>query len=243
MSIGTLFKLAKLRILAYSNAERRKSLTGNNVFEVQYNPQTLSIRHEIAVVSQPVIGGQIAKQCFTHAVPRNLTVNLVVDGSNVGNLGIERLRHLATVSERIDEFLDVCYRIDTEAHEPPFLRLEWNKGVLPEHFDCRLKSTDIKYTSFERDGSPRHAEITANFVESLDATDISAKTTKVSSPDLTHRRTVLAGDTLPSLCVAIYGSAEHYLSVARHNNLEQFRRIEPGTELLFPPLTGKGAEV
>ncbi|MEB3157176.1 MAG: LysM peptidoglycan-binding domain-containing protein, partial [Cyanobacteriota bacterium] len=61
-----------------------------------------------------------------------------------------------------------------------------------------------------------------------------------SSPDLTHRRLVRAGDTLPQLCLEIYGTAEHYLRVADVNNLDDVRVLTPGQQLLFPPYARTG---
>jgi nucleoid-associated protein YgaU len=57
-----------------------------------------------------------------------------------------------------------------------------------------------------------------------------------SSPDLTHVRVVKAGDTLPLLTKAIYGSSRDYLRVAEHNGLDNFRDLTPGRRLVFPPL-------
>jgi LysM repeat protein len=57
-----------------------------------------------------------------------------------------------------------------------------------------------------------------------------------SSPDLTHQITVKAGDTLPMLCQKVYGDRQMFHEVARVNNLLSFRHIEPGTELIFPPI-------
>ncbi len=74
------------------------------------------------------------------------------------------------------------------------------------------------------------------FVEDLDTEEARAALDRLSSPDLTHVRTVQAGDTLPLLCTSIYGSARHYLLVARHNGLDDFRQLQPGQQLQFPPL-------
>ena len=63
---------------------------------------------------------------------------------------------------------------------------------------------------------------------------------RTSSPDLTHRRVVVEGDTLPQLCREIYGSPEHYLRVAQVNGLDDFRDLSPGQELFFPPYERPG---
>ena len=53
-------------------------------------------------------------------------------------------------------------------------------------------------------------------------------------------RTVIAGDTLDRLCHRIYGDPRYYLQVAEANKLGNFRKLVPGTTLVFPPLDGKG---
>ena len=55
------------------------------------------------------------------------------------------------------------------------------------------------------------------------------------SPDLTHYRIVKKGDTLPMMCFLVYGDARYYLQVARANKLINFRKLNIGDELFFPP--------
>jgi nucleoid-associated protein YgaU len=47
---------------------------------------------------------------------------------------------------------------------------------------------------------------------------------------------VKAGDSLPALCYQIYGDPGYYLEVARFNRLDDFRRLQPGTRVVFPPV-------
>jgi nucleoid-associated protein YgaU len=47
---------------------------------------------------------------------------------------------------------------------------------------------------------------------------------------------VRAGDTLPLLCYQVYEDPSYYLQVAKANNLSNFRKLEQGTELFFPPI-------
>jgi len=49
---------------------------------------------------------------------------------------------------------------------------------------------------------------------------------------------VSAGDTLPYLCYSIYGDSSYYLDIAKLNNILYFRDLIPGTQLVFPPLSG-----
>jgi len=232
MALGNPFKLAKLTIAAFADSKRKSQF---GTMKVQYNPETLSLKHESVFQNKQGIATSSAQARFSHSRSKLLNVNLVFDGTQVSYFGYERARgHLPTVAERIKDLLQLCYRPQSDTHEPAYLKLTWGSGVLGPSFDCRLQSVDIKYTSFERDGSPQHAELAAVFVEDLDPQK-KAALDRLSSPDLSHRRVVKDGDTLPLLCLEIYGSAQHYLRVAEANGLDDFRALVPGQALIFPP--------
>lgn len=237
MALGNLFNLAKLTIEAYSAPTRSSGLTGQ--LEVQYNPETLSTKHESVYNKAQGVTTGSSKSRYSHSKSGLLTVALVFDGTNVSYMGIEQLLPIPTVGERIRQFLQTCYLIESETHEPAYLRLKWGKGVLEPSFDCRLQSVDIKYSAFDRDGSPLRAELNAVFTEDLDPKKKFA-IERLCSPDVTHRRVVRSGDTLPLLCREIYGSAKHYLRVAEANGLDEIRYLTPGRELVFPPFERQG---
>ena len=117
-------------------------------------------------------------------------------------------------------------------HQPNFLKVRWGSALM---FRGRLHKLDIAYTLFDESGDPLRAELDVVFVEDMAVTAAQLAADK-SSPDLTHVRIARAGDTLPLLCQAIYGSSRHYLLVARHNGLDDFRQLKMGQRLLFPPL-------
>lgn len=238
MALGDLFKLAKLTVLGFRTSERSGAPVGR--FEVQYNPETLSMKHES--VYQPPQGGVRGR--FSYSKPSRLSVQLVVDGTKVDHMGIELLRPIPSVADQVKKFLAVCYRVNGSTHEPAYLKLQWGQlqwgeMALEPSFDCRLESVDVQYTAFDRDGSPLHAQLTATFVQDLHPPR-RAQQTGLTSPDLTHRRVVLEGDTLPQLCREIYGSPSHYLRVAQVNGLDDFRDLKPGQELFFPPFERPG---
>jgi hypothetical protein len=231
MGLSNIFKLSKLRIEGFRD-DKRSDRIGE--IEVQYNPESLSLKHETAFQSKQGITTSSARARFSHSRSKLLNVSLVFDGTNVDLFGIQLLRAPKPVGKRVKEFLDVCYHVKSDTHEPAYLKLSWDQSVIGPGFDCRLQSVDINYTSFDRDGSPLHATLAAVFVEDVEANKRAA-IDKLSSPDLTHRRVVKAGDTLPLLCREIYGTADHYLRVAAVNELDDVRVLEVGRELIFPP--------
>jgi hypothetical protein len=241
---GDLFALTKLTIEGYRDERRRGAPLAT--FKAQYNPETFSIHHENLFQGQQGIGSTSGASAWSHSRPKRLSVDLVLDGTGVGSLGAELLRRVPTVAEQISSFIATCYQLVGEIHQPLFLKLKWGRalggfaalagfgGMAEPSFDCRLQSVDIRYQAFDRDGAPLHAVLGATFVEQLDPGKRAAAENR-SSPDLTHRRVVADGDTLPLLCREIYGSPSHYLRVAQANGLDDFRTLTAGQELIFPP--------
>jgi len=52
-------------------------------------------------------------------------------------------------------------------------------------------------------------------------------------------RIVAPGDSLPLMCYRIYGDSRYYIQIAKFNRLNDFRNLQPGTRISFPPLEGK----
>ena len=102
-------------------------------------------------------------------------------------------------------------------------------------FFARLKAMSLDYTLFKPSGEPLRVKVNLSF-EGRMTKDKQKLLNEKSSPDLTHVIQVQAGDTLPLLCHRIYNDSSYYMQVARINKLVDFRNIEPGDELLFPPL-------
>ncbi|NES40235.1 hypothetical protein [Moorena sp. SIO2C4] len=62
------------------------------------------------------------------------------------------------------------------------------------------------------------------------------KLEKKSSPDLTHTRTIKAGDKLPVMAQEVYGDSAYYIQLARANNVNNFRKLKTGTTIKLPPI-------
>jgi len=228
MGLEDLFKLEKLQISAFNDRERKSSA---GAFTVMFNPESFAMKHQNVFQDDQGVGGA---QRFAHVAPENLSLELLIDGTGVSDYGIATLLGLGqkSVSEQVKEFLQLCFYKEGEIHEPRYLRIQWGEWPLTG-FDCRLQSVDISYTSFDRNGAPLRAKLNAAFVQ--DSVRDPVRNPESKSPDLSHTRTVKHGDTLPLLCAEIYGSSKHYMRVAQVNDLDDFRNLAPGQELIFPP--------
>ena len=193
-------------------------------FTVLFNPNTYSQKYEVAYHARQGAGDTGSPQVFGKIKPQEYTFELLFDGTGTA---IERKE----VRTEIDTFLTICGRHDSEIHRPRYLRISW--GPLVSR--CVLKSADITYTLFKPDGFPLRARVRAVFSENVEDT-LRVAEERRSSPDLTHLHTVKAGEHLSMLADKYYGDASRYLQVADFNKLTNFRRLEPGQQLVFPPV-------
>jgi phage tail protein X len=137
------------------------------------------------------------------------------------------------VAGLIDSFVALVATVNGVIHRPNYLKLSWAQL----QFQCVLSKLNITYTLFKPNGTPIRAKVATSFLSFASEKQLAAEANK-SSPDMTHLVTVVAGDTLPALCHRIYGSSTFYLKVAAVNGLVDFRRLQPGMQLVFPPLAG-----
>lgn len=238
MAFPDLFKLEKLKIEAFG-ARERTAASSIGTFEAMFNPTSVTQRYANRFASGR--GGSTGRHVarFATVLPATLNLELLLDGTGVDQIGLLTLFGAnKTVGDRIDEFMNLCYRVNNDAHEPNFLKVTWGKfsrHLNGDGFRGRLESVTINYTSFDRDGDPMRAQLDVA-ITSDDDPDRQASSLNLSSPDLTHTRLVRTGDTLPLLTTEVYGSPRHVVAVARANDLDQFRSLESGRELLFPPI-------
>lgn len=237
MGLGLTGKLEKLKITAYKDKKRQPQdmVNPNGTFTVMFNPTSLSTNYTNVYQSKQGINTMGAEAKYAFGRSKEVSFDIVLDGTGVTEAGIFSIfGSPPTVPEQIKQFLELCFTLQGHPHQPYFLKIQWGQGELQD-FDCRLMSVDIDYTLFESNGAPLHAVLKTRFREDTDS-EKQAKQTWKRSPDLTHTRLVKQGDTLPLLSKTVYGSSKYYLRLAQVNNLNNFRDLTPGMELIFPPL-------
>lgn len=231
MKIGDFITLRNLHIIAYQDVERNLPIP-NGQFEAMFNPDSIQESYAAHFRKKQAINSSGREAVYLFNPPEELEVTLLLHGSAPGLPFGQGHNMPVNIREKVNQFKKVAYHMNGELHEPNFLRLKWGATF---DFPCRLLSFTVKYTNFSSAGRPTQAEIEARFIHDEARSDRKTRENK-SSPDLTHKRMVKAGDTLPFLCKQIYGDAAYYLMVARHNELDDFRNLATGTELHFPPL-------
>lgn len=230
MELPNPFKSQKLTITAIKIVSANQKIKEEDYkFEVMFNPDAYSTTYENSFQihkplhpTNPILMFQ-TQDCVKQNIKIVLDGTGVADTSLLGGLGLGLLGK--SVNDRIKQFMKVCYDVRESKHACNYLLINW--GIVK--FEGFLQSVTINYTLFEPGGEPLRAELDATFIGRNDPVHL-------SSPDLTHTREVKAGDSLPLLAKEIYGSSRYYLLVAEANQLDDFRNLQPGMKLYFPPL-------
>jgi Contractile injection system tube protein len=219
--------LEKLQILAYTDENLTQSA---GQYSVQINPEMYSQQFSAEYIGTPTLSTSGITNKFVTQKPQDLELMFFLDATGAvpqttGGTPV------TSVSDEIDKFKGVVYSYNGNIHSPNYLRVLWGKLK----FDCRFVSMGIEYLLFSPSGVPLRAKLSPKFKQYLSSQKLALES-KNSSPDLTHYRTVAAGDTLPLMCYRIYQDSKYYVDVARVNGLTSFRDLEPGRQIFFPPL-------
>ncbi|MBS1635985.1 MAG: LysM peptidoglycan-binding domain-containing protein [Bacteroidetes bacterium] len=217
--------LVKLKIEAFSDPACTAAV--GSPFEVMFNPENYQRNYTVEYNNSNVVGENNSTLLFRGMKGSDLKLKLVADGSGVVPLP----QGISNVDGYISKIKDLTYSFQGTEHRPSFLKIVWgNLSII-----CVCKTLNIAYNLFNPDGSTLRATIELGLSESIDF-KTKAKEAQKSSPDLTHIRTVKAGDSLPLMTHKIYGDSTYYLDIARINGLSSVMDIKPGDQLYFPPI-------
>jgi LysM repeat protein len=217
-------EIKKLQIAAYADAQCVEKLLSK--ITAMINPSTYSLNYKAEYELSKEEGASEPTQIFKGMGESDLNLDLLVDGT-----GIIPIPDGQTVDGYIDRLRYVMFSYQGDKHRPNFLKISWGNFV----YRGVCTSITTNYKLFNADGTALRAEVKLVVAKSLDFKTKKQKAKK-ESPDLTHIRTVKAGDTLPIMAYRIYGDPSYYMEVARINGLSSVHAISPGDELYFPPL-------
>jgi hypothetical protein len=223
-------KLEKMLILAYETsvaAENGGQLDAKDKFEALINPETYSLDYKVKTADGQGQGTSSKQSKFEYAMPEELNFEFLFDNTGI----IDGKPNKEGIFDDVNHFRQMLIGYQGSSHEPYHLKLVWGNLI----FKGRAVELGITYKLFNPNGQPIRAVAKVKFKGSIEEKKRAAKENKTSS-DLTHRRKVKAGDTLPLMCYEIYGDPKYYLQVAEVNSLGNFRFLAPGTDLVFPPI-------
>lgn len=240
-------KLEKLIITSYKDAAQNEK---DQEYTALVNPDQIVLDTKIEYETTSTDGQSGGEKTFKGITSPNLTLKLLFDGTgvlpnpslsdtaaatvNAVTAALDEGTELSSVNTQIEAFKKVAEFYYGDTHEPRSVQIAWGELL----FKGRLETFKVTYTLFNPDGSPLRATGDAMFVGSVDVVTRKKKENN-TSPDLTHIRTVHEGDTLPLMCDRIYRNPKLYLEIARVNGLSNYRNLEVGSKLFFPPINDK----
>jgi hypothetical protein len=195
-------------------------------FLAMFNPENIAISENIVYDSNAPTGQSGVDPHFLRVDPRTFTIELTLDGTGVNTNGVK-----IPVTAQVILFRLATTSIDGGIHRPNYLLLQYGLFIC----NCVLTSSTVTYTMFDMFGLPIRAKISASFTERT--TNLGNILNMLSSPDLTHSVQVKEGDLLPLLTNQVYKDQRYYLQVAKVNKLKNFRKLQAGSTLVFPPIS------
>lgn len=198
-------------------------------FIAMFNPDQIAIDETLVWAESTTPGTEGSDPDYIKTHGRSFSIDIMLDGTGVNTNGAK-----IPVTAQVLLFRLATTKINGIEHQPNFLLLQYGLLII----NCVLRSSTITYTAFDMFGLPIRAKIHAVFAERV-AHGLSNLLSMLSSPDLTHNVTVKPYDLLPYLTNNIYKDQKYYLQVAKVNKLKNFRKLEAGTELSFPPISEK----
>lgn len=227
-------KLEKMLILAFEtseDAEKGGKPEAKESLDAFINPESYTLEYKVKTAEGQGHGTSGAQVKFQYNMPDELSFEFLFDSTGI----VDGAPKKDGIFDDVDRFRRVLTGYQGKSHEPYHLKLIWGNLI----FKGRAIELSITHKLFNPDGQPIRSVAKAKFKGSIEEKKRARKEDRQSA-DLTQLRKVKAGDTLPLLCFQIYGDPRHYLSVARVNGLGNFRRLAPGTALVFPPIEKTG---
>ncbi|HZV69393.1 MAG TPA: LysM peptidoglycan-binding domain-containing protein [Saprospiraceae bacterium] len=227
-------KLEKMLILGFKDSKEAETggiveATKNKaVFRALINPESYTHEYKLKYADSAQGQGTSGQEMkYEKTEPQEITFEFLFD-----NTGIIDGKPRESIAAELKIFKSILIEFQGDAHQPNVIKLVWGDNAI---FVGRVLELSITYKLFSPNGSPLRAIAKVKFKSSVEEKKRAAKENR-KSPDLTHIRTVKAGDTLPLMCTQVYGEPRHYLQVAQKNKLGNFRDLKPGQEILFPPV-------
>ena len=195
--------------------------------KLQMNPSSLKVQKGIKYQDNKQLGDTSASGIFERYDGEKLSFEVLIDCTGV----VKGTKEKDTADSKVTQIEKLVYVYSGNAHRPAFVKIAWGTFLFKGQL-CGLKT---EYDLFSAEGNPLRAKVNLEFASFTDE-KTAKKSADKQSPDVSHLVTVHAGETLQGLCQQIYGDSTLVDEIARVNGLNGFRKITPGTEILFPHL-------
>ena len=121
--------------------------------------------------------------------------------------------------------------IDSDLHAPPVCLFIWGGYI----FACIIERISKNFTMFLPEGIPVRATLNVTLKEYKEY-ETQLQEAARQSADRTKTWRIKEGESLQFIAAKEYGDPTAWRTIAEENDIDNPRIIEPGTELVIPPL-------
>jgi len=193
----------------------------NPVIPLRFNPTEYQLQKSNNFAEIAIPGLESPPIQYVRGSSEKLTAEVLVDTSDT--LDDVRVKYVNALRGLMD--------INRELHAPPIVRFTWDTEV----FRGVMESLNVTYVLFTPEGVPLRAKLSLSLKE-YRPVDIQVKENPKASPDFEKTYVVKRGDTLSSIAFAIYRDASAWRAIARNNQIQDPRALQPGRVLQIPRL-------
>ena len=193
----------------------------DNVIDFRFNPTEYQLQKGNNFAEIPIPGLESPPIQFVRGNSEKLSVELMADTSDT----------LKDVREVYVNKLRALLKIRPESHAPPIVNFVWSKN----EFRGVIENLNVTYVLFSPEGIPLRAKLSLTLKE-YRPVEIQLKDTPKTSPDVEKTWLVRRGDKFASIAAAVYRDAAVWREIARANDIQDPRILEPGKVLTLPKL-------
>ena len=207
----------------------------------KFNPKELNIEksNQFAEINIPGLSSPVLQ--FVRGNARTVTLDLFFDTYEDEKVkDVREYTDMITgwdagaISAKLPKGRKGLMDIDSDLHAPPVCRFIWGAFA----FQCVIERITKRFTMFLPEGIPVRATLSVTLKEYKEV-DIQLKEIGFQSADLTKRWVVKQGESLWSIAAKEYGNPGEWKVIAEANKIDNPRILEPGIEIIIPPLEKK----
>lgn len=193
--------------------------TGSRI-PVMFNPAEYALSRSNNYQKTRIPGLTTPSTQFVSGSGESFTVELFFDTYEAGSDVRDHTRQVVSLME-----------IESDTHTPPVCQFVWGSVV----FKGIVEEIKQKFTMFLDSGVPVRAVLNLRMSEYKNPSQQWQETPR-NSADRTKRRMVVQGDSLWMIAAREYGDPGLWRPIAEANQIDNPRCLEPGRELIVPPL-------
>ena len=215
-------------------------------YPVQFNPKEFSLEKGVQLGEINIPGLDAPLQQFVRGQAEKLNLELFFDTTEDG-MG----ENATSVTSKTDEIYQMV-KVESDSHAPPVVTFIWNEhfsgdtlgagsgNQLRNSFTGVIESIRQNFTLFSPEGVPLRATLTLTLRE-YRTLEQQLDQLRLNSPDRSHSHVLQAGENLTTVAGKYYQVPGKWRHIADDNEIEDPRRLTPGTLLDVPAITRRSS--